>query len=157
MKTMIIGLLALSMAIIFFVSAGNLRADPASGNRTSGKYVAGSRVIISSAYHWAKGAVGTINQPPAKVREIAGDWKDLRRTVQGVKGPMTFYWVNFDVPQLDADGDGPFVGGEIDSAYFQTASSSSKHITLSEKALEFVWYENKKLGKRVEIKAFIKK
>ena len=28
-----------------------------------------------------------------------------------------FYWVKFDEPQLDADGDGPYHEAEIDSDY----------------------------------------
>jgi hypothetical protein len=28
-------------------------------------------------------------------------------------GKITCYWVWFDEPQLDADGDGPYRGGEI--------------------------------------------
>lgn len=30
-----------------------------------------------------------------------------------VAGPKLFYWVDFDAPQIDADGDGPYAGGEI--------------------------------------------
>lgn len=28
---------------------------------------------------------------------------------------IVFYWVAFDEPQKDADGDGPYKGGEIDA------------------------------------------
>jgi len=28
-------------------------------------------------------------------------------------GPGVFYWVSFDVEQMDVEGDGPYVSGEI--------------------------------------------
>jgi hypothetical protein len=39
--------------------------------------------------------------------------------VRGVDRVLTFYWVNFDEPQRDADGDGPYAGGEIDEDYLE--------------------------------------
>jgi hypothetical protein len=34
-----------------------------------------------------------------------------------VHGVGLFYWVTFDSPQVDADGDGPFNCAEIDSRF----------------------------------------
>ncbi|HEY8223627.1 MAG TPA: hypothetical protein VIG25_00025 [Pyrinomonadaceae bacterium] len=33
------------------------------------------------------------------------------------EGPLRFYWVEFDEPQRDAEGDGPYFGAEIDSTF----------------------------------------
>jgi len=40
-----------------------------------------------------------------------GEWY---RLVKGRKQTFVFYYVEFDVPQRDSDGDGPYRGGEID-------------------------------------------
>lgn len=40
-------------------------------------------------------------------------WDGWHRFVKGVRGPIEFFWVAFDEPQIDADGDGPYQGGEI--------------------------------------------
>jgi hypothetical protein len=80
----------------------------------------GDRVRIAETYHWAKGTLGTIDIPPSFVRQLAQDsegWVNARRIVSSLHGPLTFYWVEFDTPQDDADGDGPYQGAEIDSRY----------------------------------------
>jgi hypothetical protein len=80
-------------------------------------YQKGDRIQISKEYHWAKGATGTINTPPGfllRISEEDGEpWVGCHRFVKGVKGPIEFYWVWFDYSQTDADGDGPYKGGEI--------------------------------------------
>jgi len=74
----------------------------------------GDRVTVSQDYHWAKNVRGRIGAPPAQVVGLSGPWKDnLTRTVQTRKGPVIFYWVWFDEPQRDAEGDGPYEGAEI--------------------------------------------
>ena len=78
------------------------------------KFSAGDKVSIANDFHWAKGANGTISEPPDAVTTISGRWEGvLTRSVATVRGPMTVYWVWFDEPQRDADGDGPYSGGEI--------------------------------------------
>ena len=78
------------------------------------KFSDGDRVSISPEYHWAKNAGGRIGVPPAQVAALSGPWNDnLTRTVQTRKGKTIFYWVWFDEPQLDAEGDGPYEGAEI--------------------------------------------
>lgn len=77
----------------------------------------GDRVRISTTYHWARGASGTITLPPDAVVALVqdrGPWQGLTRDVKGVQGTLRFHWVTFDEPQRDADGDGPYRGGEID-------------------------------------------
>jgi hypothetical protein len=78
------------------------------------KFQAGDRVIISQDFFWAKGATGTISRPPEEVTAISGPWKNgLTRMECSALGEATVYWVWFDEPQLDADGDGPYRGGSI--------------------------------------------
>jgi hypothetical protein len=36
---------------------------------------------------------------------------------RNIERPLRFYWVEFDEPQTDADGDRPYFGVEIDSAF----------------------------------------
>lgn len=78
---------------------------------------AGDRVRISPSYHWAQGVMGVVQPPPDYVVGLADGWAGLERTVQGRVRPLRFYWVEFDVPQRDADGDGPYFAGEIDAEY----------------------------------------
>ena len=39
--------------------------------------------------------------------------------VQGRKGPLITYWVEFDTPQLDADGDGPYSKSQVLEEYLE--------------------------------------
>lgn len=77
----------------------------------------GDRIRISTNYEWAKGAAGTIGSPPDYARNLVEEeaaWEDHRRFVQGVAGAIETYWVWFDEPQYDLDGDGPYKGAEIE-------------------------------------------
>ena len=81
-------------------------------------YSVGDRARISLQYHWAKGAKGTIQAPPESVQDLGADqdpWEGNCRFVKGRKGFIKFYWVEFDEPQIDADGDGPYSAGEIEA------------------------------------------
>jgi hypothetical protein len=74
----------------------------------------GCRVLVSPDFSWAKGARGTISLPPREVIALSGPWPGgLTREEVSFRGTHTVYWVTFDEPQLDADGDGPFKGGQI--------------------------------------------
>lgn len=78
------------------------------------KFKPGDRVIISPNFFWAKGATGTISHPPPEVITISGPWdENLTRQEHSALGEATVYWVWFDEPQRDADGDGPYRGGCI--------------------------------------------
>ena len=78
------------------------------------KFLAGSRVVVSPDFFWAKGATGTISTPPPEVTAISGPWQEgLTRQEISALGTNTVYWVWFDQPQLDANGEGPFSGGCI--------------------------------------------
>jgi hypothetical protein len=74
----------------------------------------GDRVVIAADFYWAKGALGTVSEPPPEVIAISGPWDGLTRIQTTALGPETVYWVWFDEPQRDADGDGPYRGGSID-------------------------------------------
>jgi len=69
------------------------------------KFAAGDRIYISPDFYWAKGATGTISEPPAEVLELSGPWENgLTRQERSALGEATVYWVWFDEPQSDADG-----------------------------------------------------
>ena len=78
------------------------------------KFAVNDRIRVSPDFFWAKGALGTVSKPPAEVVAISGAWDDgLTRQEVSALGQATTYWVWFDEPQLDADGDGPYRGGQI--------------------------------------------
>lgn len=79
-----------------------------------GRFKVGDRVRISADFFWAKNALATISVPPPEVVVISGPWDDgpTRQEISAL-GKNTVYWVWFDEPQLDADGDGPYRAGCI--------------------------------------------
>jgi hypothetical protein len=79
-----------------------------------GKFKPGDRVLISPNFFWAKCAMGTISHPPPEVITLSGPWdENLTHQEHSALGEATVYWVWFDEPQRDADGDGPYRGGCI--------------------------------------------
>jgi len=70
----------------------------------------GSRVRVSATYHWAQSATGTVGRSS--------------REVGSLSGPLLFHWVEFDTPQVDADGDGPYAGAEIDVRFLEAIGAS---------------------------------
>lgn len=75
---------------------------------------AGDRIRVSETFFWAKGALGTIAEPPDEVLTIGGQWSaQISRVEISALGEHTVYWVWFDEPQLDGDGDGPYRAGSI--------------------------------------------
>jgi hypothetical protein len=85
-----------------------------------GSFKLGDRVQILETYHWARSAFGIVQQPPLSVVELVKNqdpWKDGQRLVHTRLGLLTFYWVELDVPQMDADGEGPYNAAEVDSRY----------------------------------------
>jgi hypothetical protein len=74
----------------------------------------GDRVRVSDDFFWAKGATGRIAVPPTAVTALSGPWDEgLTRQEKSALGTNTVFWVWFDEPQFDADGDGPYRGGSI--------------------------------------------
>jgi len=80
----------------------------------SKKFSPGDRVLVSDDFFWAKGATGTISAPPAEVTSVNGPWDGgLTRIERSALGEAIVYWVWFDEPQRDAEGEGPYKGGCI--------------------------------------------
>lgn len=80
----------------------------------------GQRVSVLRSYHWAKGASGALKSAPDAVREDDENWPNAySRNVPTADGAKLFYWVSFDSPQLDAEGDGPYGEGEIDASFLE--------------------------------------
>jgi hypothetical protein len=78
------------------------------------RFSANDRIRVSPDFFWAKGASGTVAKPPLEGVAIGGPWDDgLTRQEKSALGEATVYWVWFDEPQFDADGDGPYRGGQI--------------------------------------------
>ena len=69
--------------------------------------------MVSPDFFWARGATGTIRKPPAELLLLSGAWNSLTRVQESALGKHTVYWVEFDEPQRDADGDGPYRAGCI--------------------------------------------
>lgn len=69
-------------------------------------FKARDRVRITQDYTWGQGAIGTIDTGVPNI-------------VEGVKGNIYCYSVRFDIPQIDADGDGPYVLATIESDYLE--------------------------------------
>jgi hypothetical protein len=92
-------------------------------------YKPGDRVRISSNYNWAQGASGTIDNAPDFAKDLVAEespWQGHRRYVEGVEGLIEIYWIWFDEPQYDPDGDGPYKGSEIESNAIELLDTDSK-------------------------------
>jgi hypothetical protein len=82
--------------------------------RVQKRFSAGDRVRVAGVFFWAKGAMGTVSAPPHAVTTISGPWDEgLTRREVSALGTHTVYWVWFDEPQHDAEGDSPYRGGQI--------------------------------------------
>lgn len=81
----------------------------------------GDRVRITDQNHWAKGALGTVTDPPELARCVGPGWNEHTRTMVEDGAELTMYWVQFDSPQHDPEGDGPYDGSEVDSRFLEKA------------------------------------
>lgn len=83
-------------------------------NPVSTKFSDGARVVVSPDFFWARHARRAISSPPSEVTALSGPWQGgLTRQEVSALGTNAVHWVWFDEPQFDADGDGPFRGGQI--------------------------------------------
>ena len=87
----------------------------------------GNRVRVSVDFFWAKGATGTISAPPDAAIKLSGPWDGgLTRQEKSALGTHAVYWVWFDEPQFDADGDGPYRGGQIWESALSTTNRQAE-------------------------------
>jgi hypothetical protein len=52
---------------------------------------------------------------------LADDADRISRSVETTHDPSRFYWITFDEPQFDVDGDGPYVSAEVLAKYVESA------------------------------------
>lgn len=91
-------------------------------------YKPGDRIKISVNYNWAQGVFGTIDDAPDFAKDLVAQeapWEGHRRFIKGVEGLIETYWVWFDEPQYDPDGDGPYKGSEIESIAIELLNNDS--------------------------------
>ena len=79
----------------------------------------GDRVRITDGNHWAKGATGIITDPPELARCVGPGWNEHTRTMHEDGVEITMYWVQFDNPQNDPEGEGPYDGSEVDARFLE--------------------------------------
>ena len=60
---------------------------------------------------WPAEPTGVVHQHP-----LAADG-EVSVPTQTVRGPRRSYWIAFDVPQFDTDGDGPYTLSEVLDKY----------------------------------------
>jgi hypothetical protein len=67
---------------------------------------------------WPAEPIGTITAHPIDGAPFT--WADT------TSGPVRQYWVVFDSPQFDANGDGPYVAGEVLARYIEPLEESER-------------------------------
>jgi len=84
------------------------------------KFNLGDRISVKGHWNFPNDCKGFIFEPPEDVVELALDqepWEGIHRIVKGENGSIEFFWVRFDDPQIDGDGDGPYPEGEVDAKF----------------------------------------
>ena len=76
------------------------------------RFFAGARVRVPSRAGWRQDFTGTITERPP-------------RPITTTSGPDLFYQVRFDEGQYDADGDGPYIDGEVLASYLEPITKAS--------------------------------
>ena len=87
----------------------------------------GDRVVIRGHWEFDDGITGTVRLPSERWRSLAqsGEWEGACRTVQGRKGQVVMYVIEFDEPQDDGSGDGPYRGAEIEQSCLRSLNQDS--------------------------------
>ena len=79
------------------------------------RFALGDRVVTSRTLAWPAGATGVIATAPMAVTAVSGQWpNEVARREVWPEGEVTVYWVEFDEPQPDSSGDGPYDAGSVD-------------------------------------------
>jgi len=75
----------------------------------------GQRVrVLPTAWEFGD-AVGTVSIPPPGINDIASQiWGSHMQVEKRKNGFAQVYWVQFDQPEDDGSGDGPYLGAGID-------------------------------------------
>lgn len=84
------------------------------------KFNIGDKVHIKGHWNFPSDCNGIVCEPPEFAVQLVASsepWDGFTRIVQSRKGPIEFYWIKFDVPQIDGDGDGPYPEGEVEAEY----------------------------------------
>lgn len=84
----------------------------------AGRFARGDRVRVAENYHWAQQAAATVQLHPDP--KAVG----CSRQVNSLEGMLTFYWVYFDEPQTDAEGESGYIEAEIDQRYLEKQSQT---------------------------------
>lgn len=74
----------------------------------------GTRVQVTNSPFWPGDPAGRLAAAPAPVVDLGGGWQGHFRWVPERSGLRRYYWVHFDTPQIDSDGDGPYSAGEVE-------------------------------------------
>ena len=83
------------------------------------KLEAGSVIHVTGG-SWKAGARGIIGLPIEGTTTGMPKYGGLvHRDLNTPRGPLRFYWVKFEEPQWDADGDGPYIEAEINEQYLE--------------------------------------
>jgi hypothetical protein len=83
-------------------------------NNDSELFVMGDKVAVRPNCGWPDLPTGRIVPVPEAVKSISKGWNVYSRRHYARGQYRRSYWVEFDIPQFDADGDGPSPGAEID-------------------------------------------
>lgn len=82
-------------------------------------FFTGQRVRLTENCGFVKGVEGIISYPP-KTPILDHDFGgNYFREVDTLKGKELSFWVKFDMPQYDSDGDGPYREGKILTKYLE--------------------------------------
>ena len=78
----------------------------------------GDKVSVKGNWNFPEDCKGEIANPPEAAKQLVADsekWDGVHRFVKERKGLIEYYWVRFEKPQKDSDGDGPYKEGEIEA------------------------------------------
>ena len=87
------------------------------------RFAPNDRVRVSRSFTWAREASATVSVGSGATHSPFGNYF---RDVPGAHGQIRCYWLVFDVPQIDADGDGPYAAAEISEKYLEPLEGGPK-------------------------------